>query len=521
VKSVLLGIDNTITDASGLRAQIEPIQRAIRDFHSLDEDLKGQAGSAIRAFYQDTHELFLIFLHQSLTDYENLLNEMKDAISTYEPNESGYVSQAYLENDVIEGFEKVKNQVTELTNDANSIIGDIDDLVTIPEVDESLVMDDVQAGEKKAKDIVEELNILDEFEASQLEQTKNDIHTMQTFLSNIESKFRSGDLSIANYDVKVLEKSQAYYDIVERIYKRNSDAITQSYGDNIDKMPMSEIEKMKDELLASLDKNSQEFLDEVYADFESGQIDRETFKLIVQEMSRSDLAEMDSDSQAYIEQIYKDFKDDEVDKDTFTTVFSGVVSTGAFFVKDMLQAKIEGEVIDAAVEGAARWVKHTTELFVNPEAVLQTVGGAEVTRTVTSKFKDQVRNLVNAGAKYGPTFIGTALDTITQIAVDGEDTKHAVLKSIGHIGTGIVGRLAGPAIVTGVGALVGVTLPAGAAVIAGLAAGTALAYGFDWAYDKWGRDMVNNVVDVGKDIVNNVGNAVSGIFGGLKSAFNF
>jgi len=123
---------------------------------------------------------------------------MKNAISTYEPNESGYISQAYIENDVIEGFDKVKNQVTELTNDANSIIGDIDDLVTIPEVDESIVMDDIQDGEKKAKDIVEELNILDEFEASQLEETKDNIQTMQTFLSNIESKFNSGDLSIAN-----------------------------------------------------------------------------------------------------------------------------------------------------------------------------------------------------------------------------------------------------------------------------------------------------------------------------------
>lgn len=198
MKSVQSGIDYTITDITELRAQIEPIQRAIRDFHSLDEDLKGWAGSAIRAFYQDTHELFLIFLHQSLTDYENLLNEMKNAISTYEPNESGYISQAYIENDVIEGFDKVKNQVTELTNDANSIIGDIDDLVTIPEVDESIVMDDIQDGEKKAKDIVEELNILDEFEASQLEETKDNIQTMQTFLSNIESKFNSGDLSIAN-----------------------------------------------------------------------------------------------------------------------------------------------------------------------------------------------------------------------------------------------------------------------------------------------------------------------------------
>src|SRR5690625_5537700 len=76
---------------------------------------------------------------------------MKNAISTYEPNESGYISQAYIENDVIEGFDKVKNQVTELTNDANSIIGDIDDLVTIPEVDESIVMDDIQEDRKSTR----------------------------------------------------------------------------------------------------------------------------------------------------------------------------------------------------------------------------------------------------------------------------------------------------------------------------------------------------------------------------------
>lgn len=78
VKSVETGIDQTVKDLAGVRAQVEPIQRAVRDFHSLEEGLKGQAGSAIRAFYQDTYEPFLIFLHQSLTDYENLLKEMKE-----------------------------------------------------------------------------------------------------------------------------------------------------------------------------------------------------------------------------------------------------------------------------------------------------------------------------------------------------------------------------------------------------------------------------------------------------------
>lgn len=288
VKSVQSGIDYTITDITELRAQIEPIQRAVRDFHSLDEDLKGRAGSAIRAFYQDTHELFLIFLHQSLTDYENLLNEMKDAISTYEPNESGYVSQAYIENDVVEGFDKVKTQVTELTNDANSIIDNINDLVAIPEFDESTVMDDIQNGQKKAKDIVEELNILDEFEASQLEETKDDIQTMQTFLSNIESKFKSGDISIANYDAKSIQNLDTYHTIYNDIYNKEAKAEISITYKNINEMPMSEIEKAKEKELNNLSEYGKEILENVYTDLKDGVIDRNSYLTILNDLRNYD-----------------------------------------------------------------------------------------------------------------------------------------------------------------------------------------------------------------------------------------
>ena len=45
---------------------------------------------------------------------------MKEAIDTFESNEDGYISQKYLESEVVEGFDKVEAQVTELTDDANS-----------------------------------------------------------------------------------------------------------------------------------------------------------------------------------------------------------------------------------------------------------------------------------------------------------------------------------------------------------------------------------------------------------------
>ena len=277
VKRVQSGIDNTITDLSGLRAQIEPIQRAVRDFHSLDDVLEGKTGSAIRAFYQDTHELFLIFLHQSLTDHENLLKNMKEAIDTFESNEDGYISQKYLESEVVEGFDKVEAQVTELTDDANSIIEGVSDLVTISEIDESAMINVIKDGKKKVKEVVEELTLLDDYEASQLEQTKEAIETMQMFLNDMESKFKSGDLSIADYNIEAIEDSTAFNEIKDEIYNTGKETITSMDGDNIDELPMSEIEKNHKNELKQLSQDHQEMLNAALNELKKGNIDRQEY----------------------------------------------------------------------------------------------------------------------------------------------------------------------------------------------------------------------------------------------------
>src|SRR5699024_4467650 len=110
-------------------------------------------------------------------------------------------------------------------------------------IDESEVVEDVQLGKEKAQEIVEELNILDEYEASQLEKTKDDLQTMRRFLSDIESKFKSGDLSDRNYNVEALQDVTAYNEIMERIYNKDQETISAMYGENNAAMPMYEVEK--------------------------------------------------------------------------------------------------------------------------------------------------------------------------------------------------------------------------------------------------------------------------------------
>jgi len=65
----------------------------VKNFHSLDDALKGEGGEAFRAFYRDCHEPFLILLHQSMIDYQTILTQMSEAINSFESSESGYIKQ--------------------------------------------------------------------------------------------------------------------------------------------------------------------------------------------------------------------------------------------------------------------------------------------------------------------------------------------------------------------------------------------------------------------------------------------
>lgn len=195
---------------------------------------------------------------------------MKEMVDTFKTNASGYVNQEYLENDVEDGFDKVEKQAVELTDDANGIIEGVQDLVSVKRIDESEVVEDVQLGKEKAQEIVEELNILDEYEASQLEKTKDDLQTMRRFLSDIESKFKSGDLSVRNYNVEALQDLTAYNEIMDSIYNKDQETISAMYGENIDEMPLYEIEKMHEGELENLQSGGEYVLNMAFEDLEIG-----------------------------------------------------------------------------------------------------------------------------------------------------------------------------------------------------------------------------------------------------------
>ena len=69
-----------------------------------------------------------------------------------------------------DGNYEVEKKATELTDDANEILADVEEIVSVKRIDESEVVEDVQRGKEKAREIIEELTILDEYEAGRLKR---------------------------------------------------------------------------------------------------------------------------------------------------------------------------------------------------------------------------------------------------------------------------------------------------------------------------------------------------------------
>src|SRR5699024_10004836 len=118
-------------------------------------------------------------------------------------------------------------------------------------------MDTVRDGKKKVESIVEALSTLDDHETSQLEKTKEDLQMMRNYISEIASKFKSGDLSVANYDIEAVKNIDAYKSITDEMFG-------EGYADSVALEPLFEKMLNGQDLTPDERSNLYDYLQHVY-----------------------------------------------------------------------------------------------------------------------------------------------------------------------------------------------------------------------------------------------------------------
>ena len=117
---------------------------------------------------------------------------MDSALTSLEPDASGYIRQESLEGEIEQGLEVAKTVTEDLTNETNQIMSSVSDIVSLPNLDDS----EVQAGVLDAKShrdqTVEQLNMFDITQTTALMTIQMDLILMKTWITNIESMMTEG-----------------------------------------------------------------------------------------------------------------------------------------------------------------------------------------------------------------------------------------------------------------------------------------------------------------------------------------
>src|SRR5690606_40073793 len=107
---------------------MKTIETAIQGLTQLEYSLKGQGCNAIRAFYRDCHLPFLQFFYLFKSSFHDVLTQMKAALDSLEPDQSGVIQQTFLDTNLEQGLNNAKQTTESLTDETNAIMGNVADI---------------------------------------------------------------------------------------------------------------------------------------------------------------------------------------------------------------------------------------------------------------------------------------------------------------------------------------------------------------------------------------------------------
>lgn len=175
-----------------LEVEMQRIKKAIKELTQLEESLKGQGGNAIRSFYEECHLPFLQFFQLFSENFKHVLQQIQTALYSLEPDSAGYILEQFLEGELEQGLTLVSRLTSNLTDETNSIMDQVNDIIRLPRLDDSGLQEGVIYSKKRRDDTVTQLYEFDATQTNALYPVEQDIQTMKTWLTDLEGLFKDG-----------------------------------------------------------------------------------------------------------------------------------------------------------------------------------------------------------------------------------------------------------------------------------------------------------------------------------------
>lgn len=225
VASLLSGLDSLLAQLDSQEKGIQKIHSDVNGVIGLEDSLKGEGGEAIRSFYDDCHIPFLTFYQSMLEDYKHTLNNIKSALQAFESSSTGVIRENFLQTDLSLALNKAATLTSELTNETNQVIHSVNDIVTLPSVEDNEFLSQVSLAEKKIDDTLEQLHRFDYEQTNNLDTISESSQIALGYVEQIDSMFRSKEISINGYQAGSLFEKLTSQTIHSPVASTNSNIV--------------------------------------------------------------------------------------------------------------------------------------------------------------------------------------------------------------------------------------------------------------------------------------------------------
>ncbi|GGA28775.1 ribonuclease YeeF family protein [Psychrobacillus lasiicapitis] len=186
------GLQRNIAMLDRLRSEVDSIYQSVLGLVDMEEQLKGAGGNTIRSFYRECHLPFLQFFRMFSDHFQQVLKQMEAALHSFEPDSAGYVLEQFLEGELEDRLTLIGQLTESLTDETNSIMDQVSDIVGLPHLDDSAVQMGVIDSKKKRDDTIVGLYEFDASQTTALNSIEQGLQAMDTWLADLEGLFKAG-----------------------------------------------------------------------------------------------------------------------------------------------------------------------------------------------------------------------------------------------------------------------------------------------------------------------------------------
>ncbi|MEC0281563.1 ribonuclease YeeF family protein [Terribacillus saccharophilus] len=201
VQDIQQQVDSTKDFISKTKENVEQVKQALNGVTTLHDGFAGNTADSIRSFYEEAHKPFLEFMESFLVQYEQALNTVSDQVLSFEPNESGFIRQEFLEGELTNKMQKAQDSLSATTDMINQQLNSVSDLASVSHLKDSVFLESIADAKKKISKTVDNMYEMDSNATSKLDKSEDDMQQMKTYMSKLRNAIDKNNISVENFNI--------------------------------------------------------------------------------------------------------------------------------------------------------------------------------------------------------------------------------------------------------------------------------------------------------------------------------